>query len=275
MKNIKLCVFDLDGTLLNSQKKISNECIKAIKKLSENNIKFTIATGRIDILARKYQREIFSDLPIISCNGSIIRDLSGKTYYMKNLEFETVKNIFDLFTSLNLDFLFYTENLILSTKNNPRRKLLESYNNSATNQDKFNFEIMDNNIDKFSNLKFLKALAHIENREHLLKIKNILNEKFKDLSIVSSDLELLDLMPSGVTKGSSLSILCNILNINSNEVCVFGDNFNDLEMIKFAGVSIVPENGEEELKEICSYVTKSNDNDGVAYAINNIILKSV
>lgn len=275
MKNIKLCVFDLDGTLLNSQKIITENSLKAIKKLSENNIKFTIATGRIDMLARKYQKEIGSDLPIISCNGSIIRDLKGKIYYMKVLEFNKVKEIFQLFSSLNLHFLFYTESLILSTRNNPRIKLLESYNNSTPEEYKFKFEFIDDNIDKFSNLKFLKALAHIDDRQKLLKTKDILEEKFKELSIVSSDYELLDLMPSGVTKGGSLSILCDILNIKSDEVCVFGDNFNDLEMIKFAKTSIVPENGEEELKKICTYITKDNDNEGIAHAINEIILKSV
>lgn len=275
MKNIKLCVFDLDGTLLNSEKKITQKTLLSIKNLCKNNIKYTIATGRIDILARKYQREILSDLPIISCNGSIIRDLSNKVYYMKTLDFNTVKNIFNFFTSLNLDFLFYTENTILITKNNPRIKILENYNETANKHDKFKFEILNYDINKYSNLNFLKCLAHIEDRKKLLEIQKILNQKFKDLSIVSSDYELLDLMPSGVTKGNSLSILSEILNIQKENICVFGDNFNDLEMIKFAGISIVPENGEDEIKKLATYITKSNDNEGISYAINNIILKNV
>lgn len=275
MKNIKLCVFDLDGTLLNSDKKITQKTLSSIKNLQKNNIKYTIATGRIDILARKYQREISSDLPIISCNGSIIRDLSDKTYYMKTIDFNTIKEIFNFFTSKNLHFLFYTEKIILVTKNNPRIKILEKYNEAADKTDKFKFEIIDNDINKYSHLNFLKSLAHIEDREKLLETQNILNEKFKDLSIVSSDYELLDLMPSGVNKGSSLNILCNILNIKKEDICVFGDNFNDLEMIKFAGISIVPENGEEEIKKLSTYITKSNDNEGISYAIDNIILKNV
>ena len=162
MKNIKLCVFDLDGTLLNSNKKITQETLLAVKNLSNYNIKYTIATGRIDILARKYQREICSDLPIISCNGSIIRDLSNKIYYMKTLDFETVKNIFNYFKSLELNFLFYTENSILVTKNNPRIEFLKNYNKTANKNDQFNFEIMDDDINKYSNLKFiLPALLHI------------------------------------------------------------------------------------------------------------------
>lgn len=273
MKNIKLCVFDLDGTLLNSKKEITKETISAIKNLSGNNIKYTIATGRLDILARKYQRHISSNLPIISCNGSIIRDLSNKIYYSKIIEFKTIKNIFTYFKSLNLDFLFYTENSILITENNPRVKFLENYNKTAIEEDKFNFEILDDKIENYSDLKFLKSLIYMEDRKKLLEIQAELNKNFKDLSIVSSDQELLDLMPLGVNKGASLSILCDILNIKSSEVCVFGDNFNDIEMIKFAGTSIVPENGEEEVKNLATYITKSNDENGIAHAINNIILK--
>ncbi len=275
MKNIKLCVFDLDGTLLNSNKKITQETLLAVKNLSNYNIKYTIATGRIDILARKYQREICSDLPIISCNGSIIRDLSNKIYYMKTLDFETVKNIFNYFKSLELNFLFYTENSILVTKNNPRIEFLKNYNKTANKNDQFNFEIMDDDINKYSNLKFLKSLAHIENRPKLLEIQSILNKDFKNLSIVSSDYELLDLMPSGINKGTALFILCDILNIESENVCVFGDNFNDIEMINFAGTSIVPENGENDVKKLATHITKTNDEEGISYAINNIILKNV
>ncbi len=275
MKNIKLCIFDLDGTLLNSNKKITQETLLAVKNLSNYNIKYTIATGRIDILARKYQREICSDLPIISCNGSIIRDLSNKIYYMKTLDFKTVKNIFNYFKSLELNFLFYTENSILVTKNNPRIKFLKNYNKTANKNDQFNFEIMDDDINKYSNLKFLKSLAHIENRPKLLEIQSILNKYFKNLSIVSSDYELLDLMPSGINKGTALSILCDILNIKSENVCVFGDNFNDIEMINFAGMSIVPENGENDVKKLATHITKTNDEEGISHAINNIILKNV
>ena len=275
MSKIKLCVFDLDGTLLTSEKIISKESIKAINSLKDNNILYTIATGRLDILARQYLRQINSNLPIISCNGSLIRDFSNKIYHIEILDFEIVKNIFNYFSSLNLHFIFYTENSILCTKNHPRIKLMENYNKSALTEDKIEIEILSDNIEEYKNLKFLKALAHIEDRGKLLNIQESLNNDFKNLSIVSSDKELLDIMPSGMNKGYALSILCKILNVAPNEVCVFGDNFNDLEMIKFSGVSIVPKKGEDDIKNLATFITKSNDDEGISYGINNFILKKV
>lgn len=275
MKNIKLCIFDLDGTLLNSNKEITERTLNSIKKLRECGINYTIATGRIDMLARKYQRQIQSNLPIISCNGSLIRDMNNKVHYMKTLDFKTVECIFHFFNSLNIDFLFYSENLILATKNNPRREFLENYNTTAREEDKCEIEILNDNIEKYSDTKFLKSLAYIQNRKKLLETQVLLTENFKNLSIVSSDYKLLDIMPPKITKGSGVQNLCNILNISKDEVCVFGDNFNDLEMIEFAGTSIAPSNAEENIKNISTYVTKSNDEDGVAFAIEEFILKNV
>lgn len=273
--NIKLCVFDLDGTLLNSNKEITTETIKAINKLKNKNIQYTIATGRMDTLARKYQKQINSDLPIISCNGSLIRDLSGNTLYKKHLNFDIIKTLVEFYNSNNLDFMLYTENTILSTPNNPRLILLENLNSSSNPEDRFDIEILNKDIKYYSDSLFLKSLAYIENREKLLNIECIMKEKFKDLSIVSSDKTLLDIMPYGVNKGTGLQNLCKILNINQNEIVVFGDNFNDLEMINFSKTSVVPSNGEESIKNIATFVTKSNDDDGIAFAINEFILKNV
>ena len=82
-------------------------------------------------------------------------------------------------------------------------------------------------------------------------------------------------MPPGVNKGTALHNLCKILDIDKNEIIVFGDNFNDIEMINFAHISVVPSNGEQHIKNMATYVTKSNDDNGIAFAINEFILKSV
>lgn len=275
MSKIKLCIFDLDGTLLTSEKIISKESINAINSLKDSNILYTIATGRIDILARQYLRQINSNLPIISCNGALIRDFSNKIYHIEILNFKTILDLFNYFSSLNLHFVFYTENSILCTKDHPRITLMENYLENAPLEDKINIEILGDNIEEYRHLKFLKALVHIEHRDKLLNIQKELNKNFKNLSIVSSDKELIDIMPLGINKGYALSILCKILRIEPHEVCVFGDNFNDLEMIEFAGLSIAPENGEEHIKNISTFVTKSNDNEGISYAIRKFILKNV
>lgn len=275
MLNIKLCVFDLDGTLLNSNGNISNENIDAIKKLKMKNILYTIATGRIDYLARKYQREIGSELPIVCCNGSLIRDLKNNTLYKKTFQFNIIKELVKFYNYYKLDFMFYNEECILTSPNNPRIKLLKDFIHKCKPEDKFNFEIIDNNIHKYEHMNFLKALVTINNRDDLINIKSELSKNFSDLSVVSSSKVLLDVMPNSINKGTGVYNLCKILKIRYENVCAFGDNFNDLELMKSSGVSISPKNAEKPIKDLSTYITKSNDDNGIAFAINEFILKNV
>ncbi len=275
MLNIKLCVFDLDGTLLNSHGEISKENINGIKMLKERGISYTIATGRIDNLARRYQREIGSDLPIVCCNGSLIRDLDNNTLYKTTIDFNEVKELTKFYEENNLHFMFYNEEGILSSPSNPRLPLLHDFSNKALPQDRFEFFILDKNIEDYKHMNFLKALVTIDDRSHLLLMEKKLKERFKDLSIVSSSADLLDVMPKGVNKGSGVYNLCKILNISYDNVCSFGDNFNDLEMIMSSKLSIAPENSEEHIKSISSFISKSNNDHGVAYGIEEFLLKNV
>lgn len=275
MLNIKLCVFDLDGTLLNSNGDISNDTIESIKKLKSKNILYTIATGRIDYLARRYQREIESELPIVCCNGSLIRDLDNNTLYKKTLNFNIIEELVEFYNYYKLDFMFYNEECVLTSPNNPRIRLLEDFINKCIPQDKFEFKVLKDDIHKYSNMNFLKALVTIDDRGKLLDIQSKLSEKFEDLSVVSSSKVLLDIMPNSINKGTGVYNLCKLLGIKYENVCAFGDNFNDIEMMQSAGVSISPENAEDSIKKLSTYVTKSNDDDGIAFAINEFILKNV
>ena len=81
----------------------------------------------------------------------------------------------------------------------------------------------------------------------------------------------MEIMNKGVSKGNALSVLCKLLNIDSQNVMAIGDNENDIPMLKFAGTGIAMGNGEDIVKEMADYVTDTNDNDGVANAINKFI----
>ena len=80
-------------------------------------------------------------------------------------------------------------------------------------------------------------------------------------------------MASDISKGNALEILSKKLDVELNEIMVFGDNYNDIEMFKCAGMPIAMENAVDDIKAQAKYITKSNNESGIAYAINNFILK--
>ena len=93
------------------------------------------------------------------------------------------------------------------------------------------------------------------------------------LEIYKSAPYFLELMPFGVSKGSMLPLLLDKLGVNRDELIAFGDNYNDMTMIGYAGMGVAMGNGEPEIKKIANYVCKSNDEDGIAETLQKFVLK--
>ena len=97
-------------------------------------------------------------------------------------------------------------------------------------------------------------------------------KKYEDLEVVSSSPNNFEVMNKGTSKGRAVKVLADILNINREEIMCLGDSENDLSMIEFAGLGVAMGNAEEFLKEKADYITDTNENDGVAKAIEKFVL---
>ena len=104
------------------------------------------------------------------------------------------------------------------------------------------------------------------------KIIDELYESDKDIYITSSVKQLIEISYKDAGKRSGVQYLAGLLGIDRKDIAAFGDADNDIDMIQFAGCGVAMGNATEHLKSIADYVTKSNDEDGVAYAIENILL---
>lgn len=268
----KLVVTDMDGTLLNSEKKISCENLKAIKKLKNKGIKFAIATGRLDTMIKSYLREIENDTPVICCNGALIRNISmNQFYYGNDIKNENCLQILDICKQYSTPFVLYGENTVYSNSINPKIKFLYDYNSKVCDNDKVKINISNNVLDEFTGKeKIFKILIINSNLELLEKISKQINN-IKNLVAYKSDVNFLDVMHSGVNKGNALNEISRILNIKKEEIIAIGDNHNDVSMLENAGYSIAMENGEQVAKDAADYITCSNDDSGVAKALNSIL----
>jgi len=110
-----------------------------------------------------------------------------------------------------------------------------------------------------------------DDSERILAAKKELRQ-FEDLEVVSSFKDNFEVMCKGVSKGRGVEVLANMYGFKREEVICIGDNENDLSMIRYAGLGIAMGNAEEEVKSEADFITRSNDEDGVAYAIDKFIL---
>ena len=271
VKKLQWIVCDLDGTLLNSAKEITDENRKAIELLNAKGKQVIIATGRHDLIANKYFYELELTTPIIACNGALIKDIrSGKVLYMKVIKPAVALKVLDFCENNKLDYLVYTPKAIYYSENSKRITIVREYNNSVKKElqaPTYSVKALD-----VSNEDIIKILIISKDE----KLSGKLNENFnKDgsLTIVSSEKSLIDIMSWGISKGNALMVLSEYLDMDLEDTVVFGDNHNDISMFKVAGLSIAVANAEEELKQAATHITLSNDESGVSHAIYKYILK--
>ena len=269
MFNFKWCVFDLDGTLLNEEKNISDEDLKSIKRLMKEDVEIFIASGRTDMFSLPHLELIGSKTPIISSNGALVRNpLDNIIIYSKFINHTSVNKFIEYVKADDLNYLAYTLDSVYYhvTNDNVLKELFR--NNKA----EINFiNVYDPDILK--NDEILKFLI-VDEHENIPKRQKEL-VLMLDLYVVSSGYYLLDLMEKGVSKGYALKKLADYYKMDPEKIIVFGDNYNDMDMFTFAGTSVAMGNAVDKIKALADFVTKSNEENGISYAIENFILNNV
>ncbi|MBP2032181.1 Cof subfamily protein (haloacid dehalogenase superfamily) [Clostridium algifaecis] len=272
MNDYKWCVCDMDGTLLNSEKEISQEDKKALKKLQNDGVEVMIASGRVDTLLKLYIKELSLNGYIICCNGGLIKNIrTGKILYSKIINKDDVRRVLTQCFRDNLSFLVYTVDQVYSNEGNRIGEKYRRLNKTFDKDSKIPINFVDDKLmDSIDGMGVLKILLVCDERAEVIELERNFS-KYNGLTVVSSGETLVDIMASNISKGNALEILSKKLNVSLSRVIAFGDNYNDIDMLKIVGMPIAMENAVEDARSAAKYVTKSCDDSGIAYAINNII----
>ncbi len=266
---VSCCIFDLDGTLLNSEHKISDGDKKTLKALSKEGVKIVIATGRTDLQIAQFLYELDISEPVIACNGGLIANPVTKEIIHRSLiNPKEVEYMVNFLLEEGRDFLLYAPDYVYHAPGSKRIQFFVEYNKTARPEFKVPLRELSELPEGGYN-EILKVLIHDD-----VSLIPYFEEKFnKDntLTVVSSGKNLIDIMPANTTKGRAVHMLAEHLGIPISEVVAFGDSPNDESMLRAAGFSVAMGNADDCIKEISSFVTKSNDDLGITFALNHII----
>ncbi|MDR0880672.1 MAG: HAD family hydrolase [Clostridioides sp.] len=262
----KLVVSDMDGTLLDGTQEITTQNKDAIDMILENDMKFAIASGRMYCSAKNHVDYLNTDIPIIACNGAMIKSTSGELIYSNTIETEVALKILEILDKHDVYYQAQHSELLFSkdlgSKGRGESQKLKAYmktlDNVVTKKD-FTEDILKNNILKFTVMDEANPERLVGIREELSKIKGI-----KMTSSMTCNIEI---MSEDVDKGIALDMLAKHLNICSDEIIAVGDNYNDIEMLKYAGLGVAMGNAQEDVKKIADFITTSNDESGFANAV--------
>jgi len=264
----KLVFLDVDGTLVDDNKIISEENIKVINECNKLGVKFIIASGRSFIGSKKIFDELRLDnnnTCLVIFNGAQIYDLSNNKLIHQELMDGTDIKKFYYEKKPNHYFQYYDENQnFYVNKKNDASDFCAFHNGVEPI-----YVEMENVSD---NTKCIKAQIVDPNRNLEDELKRLKDKYFLEYEISLSDPRLLEIQRNTVSKGLALEVVASYYNIPIEETIAFGDGGNDIPMIKKAGLGIAMENATNDVKEVSQFVTLSNKESGVAYALKKYIL---
>lgn len=275
---IKLICIDMDGTLLNSKHEVSDENKKAIKKAHDRGVNIALCTGRMFLSAKYYADLIGINTPIIASNGAFIKNgYNDKAIYENPLPKDIAIEIYKIAKKYGLTIQFNSWNVLFMETPASEEHAYVVMNRDLPEEKRVKFIINEKLDEAIQNYEgnILKAgvIEKAANKDKLWTAKEEIKDIFRDkLHVVSSGDNNFEITVGSVSKGNAAAYLANMLNIPQEEVMCIGDSENDLSMIKYAGIGVAMGNGLDIVKEAADYVTDTNDNIGVAKAIEHFVL---
>ena len=277
--NIKLICIDMDGTLLNRKHEISDRNKEALRKAHELGVYIAITTGRLFCSARYYSDMIGINTAVIASNGSYIKTNHGDKAILESaLSLDLVLEIYNIVKKHGLTITFNSWDTLIRELEVPETHAYYIMNKNLPEDRKVKFLIDTSNfIGTIKNFKgtILKGIVieERENKEHLWAAKEELKEVLGErVHVVSSGHNNFEIMSGEASKGKAVEYYAKSLNIAPSEVMCIGDSENDLSMLQFAGIGVAMGNGLDLIKKEADYITDSNEEDGVAKAIEHFVL---
>lgn len=276
INNIDYFIFDLDGTLYDDNKNILESTKNTLKQLQKENKNIIIATGRPYYMNYKLIKDLDIKLPIIAVNGAMIYDpITKEVPYFQGLDKKVVQELINFLEENRIDFLAYDINGMKGNNfSNPYWFEFMIYKN-VVETNPYRWDYQEGSLKETCNqFNFAKILIITQNvpQEKIDSLLTIASKFPKQIYTVSSQKGVIDIMPIGISKGETLKKLAKIKNIDLSKAMAFGDADNDISMLKSVKISVAMDNATENLKKVATYVTDTNNNDGIAKIIKELEL---
>jgi Cof subfamily protein (haloacid dehalogenase superfamily) len=258
----KLIAIDVDGTLLTDQYKITERTKGALQQALELGVKVVLATGRGPKSCFPIIDELQLKEPIITHNGAVILDPISRTIKLEiGFQAEELLPVIQYCRSKGIHFDVNTALDMYIEGVTPEAELMyEKFFMVPT-------QMQDTSLLKEQIVKF----TLFGPQESMDQVHDEVLPLFPDWSIIRSGEFFIDIIHPKATKGAALRHLMEQYEIKAHEVIAFGNYFNDLEMLQLAGLGIAMENSPQEVKALADRVTSSNNDDGVAIVLEELM----
>ena len=272
--SLRLIAIDIDGTLLNPEFHISATDLNALRRAHAEGVEIIVVTGRRHTFALPIAQQLGFDLWLISSNGAVTRSLSGETFHRDLLPAPTCLELVKVMQD------FRGQTVLTFDNTGPGTIVIER------------LDELEGSIQRWleKNMQYIKFVIPIGNAlttdpvqamfcgpvEHMQRVLRSLESCGLPITVLRTeypgrDLSIVDVLNAGCSKGHALERWAAYRGITRDQVMAIGDNYNDIEMLAFAGRPFIMGNASEELRGRGWQLTRSNADSGVAAAVEHVL----
>ena len=263
-----MLALDLDGTLTNSKKQITPVTFQALSRAADLGVTIVLASGR-PVMGMQQVAESLNLAKmggyLMACNGAqVVEYKTDETIFCENLPANMISDILALGRKLGVAALSYDKDGVITEHADDRYVKLEAFNNGlpVREVDCLDREVADT----------LPKIMVVGEPEKLITCLSVFQTSFPQLNAFLSEPYFLEITNKGINKAKGLSMLLKHLNYTKDQLMSCGDGYNDLEMLAYSGLGVAMGNAYDPIKEAADWITASNDEDGVARAVERFIL---
>lgn len=264
----KVLVLDIDGTLTNSKKEITDKTRQAIWDAVLRGHKVVLASGRPTPGMRRYEEEL--ELAryggyLLSFNGArIVECRTGEVIYQNTLSPGLVPGLYRYAREHRMGLVTYLGDTVISAFDPDEYVRLEARINGLP------VRVVEN-FPGFVDFDIQKCLMTAPGEQAAVYEKELQEKYSREASVYRSEPFFVEVMPQGVSKASSIEHMLPVLGVDREHVICCGDGYNDISMIRYAGLGVAMANAQPAVKEAADYITASNDEDGIVQVIREFM----
>ncbi|MFS0782989.1 HAD family hydrolase [Bacillus sp. 1P06AnD] len=271
----KLLAVNIDGTLLQSNGRFSKATKEALEYVHGKGVLVSLVTSRNYQFCKKVAKSLKINPMVIAAQGAYIGTSIDKPLFMKKISEKTTKDIVSLLEDLKCQFKLNYEQKQVGNRVNLPENFIGKAALYVSEQKMFSQHFVDSVTDYLNeNTDYpLGIEAVFQSQKEVQETRVIIQNMFDDIYSVQKDKNQLLIVPEGVSKWRGLQYLADHFKVKRQELVAIGDGEDDREMIKGAGVGVAMGSGHSVLQHEADWVTRGNDDEGVAYMVKELFRK--
>lgn len=274
----RMVALDIDGTLLQRNNKLNRRTKDTISFVKNKSVYVTVVTERHFHSAQKVAKALKLNVPIITQNGAFVAQSIDDPLYENRLRPETAKPLIDLLEkNYDCHMRVSHERFSIGNRVNQKNELIAKMTIGISDPLFYPVTFVDSLADYLLDnaVSPTKIAIHFFKKEEKEAAMQSIDRHFPEVHVTSGQNHECEVVSHGVSKARGVQVLAESLGVDDSEIVAVGDDSNDKAMIARAGLGIAMKNAPASLRQSADWVTRSNDQNGVAYALREVFRKQL